>query len=704
MRKMLILTLMMAVTAVAAKGQEAAASKDAVAVKHEAAPARSKDGKKLFGTAAALRLASVSSPRISPDGMRVAYLVSKFEGGPDSGAEKSSEPWKSVTQLWVTPVAGPASTSRQFTRGKKSVGDPRWSPDGKILAFTMDAGDGDDSESQVWFLYADGGEAWQVTKHKSGVNGFEFSPDGKTLLLVATVPQSAEVEKRKKNKDDAIVVEHDLKMMQLWTWDIASGEEKQLTRDNFSVSDPHWSPDGARIVFTTNPTPLQDDGSLQTARVLNVATGKHSIIGKPAFATRSARWSRDGKFIAYLSGEGEEIYHVDLLVVGSEGGEPRKLTGGFELNPGEPVWAPDGKTIYFSTENRESEQVFAVDVATSTVRPLTGKPEVISLTEISANGKTATGTCANPSSRGEVFASDLAFTSITPLTDQNAWLREYSLGETEVVHWKSSADGEEIDGIVTKPVGFDGSRKVPFLLYPHGGPSGVSLLAFNILAQFLAANGYLVLEPNFRGSMGHGEKFARANQNDWGNGDFKDDMSGVQSMVDRGWADPGRMGALGWSYGGYITFWIDTQTDRFKAISPGAGLPDLVSMYAQSDIHRYMRLYFNEKAAWENIQEYWDHSPLKYVGNVKTPTMILHGQADTRVPNPQSEEFFRALVDRHVPVEYVVYPRENHGFHEPQHLVDRMQRYLVFFGKYLDNPPVTEPEEVLDRMRKDLPQ
>jgi dipeptidyl aminopeptidase/acylaminoacyl peptidase len=261
----------------------------------------------------------------------------------------------------------------------------------------------------------------------------------------------------------------------------------------------------------------------------------------------------------------------------------------------------------------------------------------------------------------------------------------------------------EIDGIVTKPVDFDASHKYPFLLNPHGGPTGASLLSFNSTVQVMAANGYLVLEPNFRGSTGRGEKFASANQNDWGNGDYKDDMSGVQAMVDKGWANPERLGAFGWSYGGYMTMWIDTQTDRLKAISPGAGLPNIYSMYSQTDIHRYMRVFYDMKPPWDNFQEYWDHSPMKYINNVKTPTMILHGQADTRVPIAQSEEFYRALYDRHVPVEFVVYPRENHGFVEPRHIQDRMQRYLVFFGKYLNNAQKTEPKDIVERLNKDVP-
>jgi dipeptidyl aminopeptidase/acylaminoacyl peptidase len=688
MRKILIFSVMLSFAAVATQGQTEP----------------SKDGKKLFGAAEAMRIARVSSPRISPDGARVAYLVAEMRMGKDADAsQKDEQPGKFVTQLWVAPTSGLASSARQFTRGEKSVSNAKWSPDGKILAFTMDAGDEKDAKPQVWFLYADGGEAWQVTKHKSGVGGYEFSPDSKTLLLVATVAESADEEKRKKVKDDAIVMDHDLKMEHLWTWDIATGAEKQITQGEFTISDPRWSPDGSHITFTSNPTPLQDDSGLQTAMVLDISTGMQRKLADTADPTHTARWSPDGKWIAYLSSAGDSIYQVNLFVVGADGGKSRKLSGGFDLDAGEPFWSPDGKTTYFSTLNRETEEVFAADVAAGNVRQLTDKPAVIQLTDINAKSGIAVGTWSDPAHPDDVFRSDLSFSSLDTVTNQNPWLADYALGAAEVVRWKSSKDEMEIDGVVTKPVGFEPSNKVPFLLNPHGGPTGASLLSFSATAQVMAANGYMVLQPNFRGSVGRGEKFTRGNQNDWGNGDYKDDMSGVQAMVDRGWADPDRLGAFGWSYGGYMTFWIDTQTDRFKAISPGAGLPDLYAMYSQSDIHRYMRLYFDEKAPWDNFQEYWDHSPMKYVGNVKTPTMILHGQSDTRVPIPQSEEFYRALYERHVPVEYVVYPRENHGFVEPRHQVDRLQRYLVFFGKYLNNPPVTEPKDVVERMQKDLP-
>ena len=659
---------------------------------------RSRDGKRLFTAADAIRISRVSSPRISPDGSRVAYLVAEHT------QPEKDQAAKYVTHVWVVPAAGPASAARQFTRGEKNASNLAWSPDGGMLAFTMEAGDEKDAKPQVWFMYVDGGEPWQVTKHKGGVRGFQFSPDGKMLLLTATAPPSSEDDKRKKEKDDAVVVDHDPKMVHLWTWEVATGEEKQVTKGNFTVSDPRWSPDGRRVLFTSNPTPDEDDTSVHTSWVLELAGGAKREVAKYEGSTGAARWSADGKQIAFLGTPGPFLRKVDLFVVDADGGAVRKLTGGFELTAETPNWSHDGTRIYFSTNDHESVRVFEVDVAAGTVKALTPPDRVTTLAEISANGKTAVGTLADPARPDDVFRSDLAFASPVKITNQNAWLADYALGAVEVVKWKSTKGGLEIDGLVTKPVGWDGTGTVPFLLNPHGGPTGVSTFAFYPAGQVMAANGYMVLQPNFRGSVGRGEAFQSANQNDWGGGDFQDDMSGVQAMVDRGWADPDRLGAFGWSYGGYMTMWIDTQTDRFKAISPGAGLPDLYSMYSQTDIHRYLAIFHGSKTPWENQQEYWDHSPMKYVGNVKTPTMILHGQSDTRVPIPQAEEFYRALHDRHVPVEYVTYPRENHGFVEPRHIEDRLQRYLVFFGKYLNNPPVTEPKSVVERMSRDLPQ
>jgi len=648
--------------------------------KKEAPAPRSKSGKKLFSALDTLRVKGVGGLRLSPDGTRVAYTVSEVQ------MEKDKE-WRTATQVWVVPTAGEAA--RQYTRGEKNASSPAWSPDGKYLAFLTNREK--DNEQQVWMMGVDGGEAWQVTTHKGGVRGFVFSPDGKSLLLLAADQPSKEEEQKKKDKDDTILIDQDIKMTHLWLWDIDKKEAKRLTEGSFTVSDPRFAPDGTRATYVTRPTPKADDGDLSDIWVLTLATGEKRKLVENVGPDDSARWSADGNWIAYTSSErAGGPYQSHLFVIAANGGAPRKLTASFALDAGTPVWAPDGKTIYFSTDTREAVEVFAANVTSGAVRQVTERGGITSVTEVSADGRTVVGTMSGPQRPAEVYAGDPAFRSFKTLTDHNAWLGEYALGDVEVVKWKSR-DATEIEGVLTKPVDFDASKKYPLLLNPHGGPTGASLETFNSTNQALAANGYLVLEPNFRGSSGKGEKFAQANKNTWGKGDYEDCMTGVDAVLARGWTDPERLGAYGWSYGGYMTYWILTQTDRFKAVSPGAGLTNIYSMYSQNDIQRYLRWFYSDVSPWDDQELYWDRSPMKYVKQVKTPTMILHGQGDTRVPIAQAQEFYRALVERGVPVEFVVFPREGHGISEPRHRLDRVRRYLGFFGKYLNNPAVTEP-------------
>ncbi|MFZ1867332.1 MAG: S9 family peptidase [Steroidobacteraceae bacterium] len=660
--------------------------------------ARNADGKLLFGTDAALRVAEVSSPVLSPDKTRVAYLV-------QTTLEPKDKPWKAVTQIWVTSAAGPASAARQYTRGDESATQVRWSPDGNKLGFISSAGTAESAKPQVWFMYANGGSAWLVTTLPGGVQDFAFSPDGKSLLLVAGPKPNPAHLLEIKDHSDAAVVDHDPMLSQLWLWDIASGKAKQLTNGDFTVSDPQWSPNGQEVLFVTRPTPSLEDGSRATEYVLNLQTSHTRLLGPTADYVLDARWSPDGATIAFLATpKGEQIRQqvaAGLYLVPATGGTPRALT--FPLGAGTPVWAPDGQTIYFSTGDHEAVAVFAVNVASGAVRRLSRQAADVRLDHISPDGSFAIGTWSDPTHPAEVFRANLDFTVLHNLTDQNQWLAGYALGNATVLKWKSSADGMEIEGVVTEPVGFDASRKYPFLLSPHGGPTGATTLSFNPTEQILAANGYLVLEPNFRGSSGRGLPFATADENDWGGGDFHDDMSGVDAVIAKGWADPNRMGEFGWSYGGYMSYWIDTHTRRFRAISPGAGLTDLYPFYSQTDIHSYLKIFFKNKDPWDLRAEYWDHSPMKYVEDVTTPTMILEGLDDHRVPIAQQQEFYRALSDRHVPVEFVTYPREHHGFVEPRHIQDRWRRYLVFFGHYLDNEPVTEPAPTLAALRHDLP-
>ncbi len=658
------------------------AQEDKKAARTEAPEPRAKDGKKLLTAMDLMRISGVSAPRISPDGSRVAYTVSEVK------MEKDKE-WKSVSQTWVVPASGNAK-SRQYTRGDKSATTPEWSPDGTMLAFLSDREK--DGERQVWMMMADGGEAWVVTAHKGGVSGFHFSPDGRRLVLTAVDQPSKDEEDRKKVKDDTMVIDHDIKMSHLWLFDLEKKEEKRLTEGNFTVSDPQWSPDGTRITYTTRPTPKADDGSLSDVWILTVANGEKKRLISGAEATDNARWSVDGQWIAYTQNPDPNsgVSATYLYVVSAAGGAPRQLTTKFDLNVGTPVWSRDGRRIYFSTNVLEAVEVYSVDVATGEVKQITRRGGTTGITEISRDGKTIVGTASGPGQPTELYRTSADFAALTPLSNHNSWLKDYALADTEVVRWKSK-DGMEVEGLLTRPVGYQAGSKVPLLLNPHGGPTGASINNFNGTVQVLAANGFAVLQPNFRGSTGKGLAFAQANKNTWGKGDYEDCMTGVDALIASGIADPDRLGAFGWSYGGYMTFWILTQTDRFKAISPGAGLSNIYSMYSQNDIQRYLRWFYSDKSPWDAQELYWDRSPMKYVKNVKTPTMIMHGQVDTRVPIAQAQEFYQALKEQKVPVEFVVYPRENHGFTEPRHQMDRVRRYVKFFAKYLNAPVVTEP-------------
>ncbi len=643
---------------------------------------RAKDGRKLLTAADLMKVAVIAAPRTSPDGTRVAYAVTETK------MEKDKE-WKNLTQVWVIPTAG--GNPRQYTRGDKSASAPEWSPDGSLLAFLSDREK--DGERQVWIIRADGGEAWAVTAHKGGVSGFRFSPDGKQLLLSATDQPAKDEDDRKKVKDDTIVIDHDIKMTHLWLWNIEKKDEKRLTDGNFTVSDPQWSPDGTRITYTTRPTPKADDGSFSEVWILSVAGGQKKKLEERSGSSDTARWSPDGKWIAYTGSpdNGGGVSNTYLYLIPSMGGTPKQLTTKFDLSVGTPVWSRDGGTIYFSTNVREAIEVYSAEVATGSVKQLSRRGGSTGITEISRDGKIV-GTSSSAKQPTELYTANADFTGYKALTDHNSWLRDYALGDTEIVKWKSK-DGTEVEGLLTRPSGYEAGKKVPLLLNPHGGPTGASLDNFYGTAQVLAANGFAVLQPNFRGSTGKGLAFAQANKNTWGKGDYEDCMTGVDALISSGVADPDRLGAFGWSYGGYMTFWILTQTDRFKAVSPGAGLSNIYSMYSQNDIQRYLRWFYSDKSPWDAQELYWDRSPMKYVRNVKTPTMIMHGQVDTRVPIAQAQEFYMALKEMNVPVEFVVYPRENHGFTEPRHQMDRVRRYVKFFAKYLNARVVTEPAD-----------
>ncbi len=635
-----------------------------------------------------LRLNGVSSPALSPDGKWVVYTKRE--------RDMKSEDLKSFTHIWRVSIEG--TQRRQMTRGANSCLSPAWFPDGKKIAFLSSSkktGNTDEeSKNQIFFMPIDGGEAWQVTEHEESIRSFMISPDGTKIVFSSRDPLSKEEKEKQKKKDDEEVVDRDFRMTHLWIYDLNKDEEVRLSEGEFTVSDPQWSPDSTHIAYETRPNPKVNESWNSDIWVIEVSSKKASKLYENPGSDASPRWSSDGKTIAFASDphQGTNTWYKKLYLIPSEGGEPEILLEDFDLDFSSPLWSKDGDKIYWVTGDRTTYNLFSVDVKSGKVTPL--NPPVGSNFQwfLSKDGTTWVWVHSGPHWPGEIYTASLNFKNPKKLSDANPWLREekIKLGKVEVIKWKNS-EGQWIEGILTYPVEYDPQKKYSLILNPHGGPSSALIQSFSSSNQFFAGNGFMVLQPNFRGSSNYGQEFLNANRDYWGIRDYDDCMTGVDFCIDEGLADPDRLVCYGWSYGGYMSYWIVTQTDRFKAVSPGAGLPNLYSMYSTTDIPHYISWFFG--TPWNKEESYEKHSPIRYVKDVSTPVLIMHGAEDQRVPQEQAVEFYQALRDLGKEVTFVRYPREGHGISEPRHHLDRLRRYLFFFADHVGLEAMSEKRE-----------
>ena len=648
----------------------------------EASPGTEARPTRVLSARDTLRINQVGSPVLSPDGAWVVYTVrSRDMDDPDLEA---------VTHLWRVRVDG--TDARQLTRGPRSATAPAWSPDGSIIAFLAARGAEPEAMAQVHFLYADGGEAWRVTEHDEAVRAFSFAPDGSALLLLAQDGLSEAEEERRKEQGDAEVVDGSFQMTHLWLHDLATDETRRLTEGDFTVANPDWSPDSRQVAFETRPNPTANDGWRSDLQVVDVATGAVRLLHDNGGSDTAPRWSPDGGTIAFASNATptSNTLHSKLYLAAPEGDRPtRVLLEDFDRNFTIPIWSANGRQVFWPTGDGTSTGLFRVSVESGAVTSESAPGGRNSQWELSEDGARWVWVHTGPGWPAEIYTAGGGGEPVR-LTDANAWLRDegVALGAVEAVRWTNS-DGETVEGVLTKPVGYEAGVAYPFIVNPHGGPTGASLAAFDPASQFFAGNGYVVLQPNFRGSTNYGQAFISANIDNWGITDYDDVMTGVEHAVATGWADPDRLICYGWSYGGYLSAWIVTQTDRFKAVSPGAALTNLYSMYSTNDIQDYLASFFGGRP-WEETEKYRRHSPMSYAADVTSPVLLMHGGADTRVPPEQSVEFYRALRDLGKDVTFVRFPREGHGIREPLHQADRLRRYAEFFGKHVDNPPVSE--------------
>ena len=640
-----------------------------------------------------LAIKAVGGATLSPDGSQVLYTVRQWV------AEK--ERMEARTHIWSVATNG-STPARQITSGEKGDSQPQWSPDGKFISFVSARGAGEDVKAQVYVMRADGGEAARLTDSRENVSSYSWSPDNTRIAYVTTDARSAAEEANLKKRDDERVFEGDFRYAHAWVIDVTTKTATRISEGtNYTVAGaPSWAPDGKRFVFGAGATPMLRDNR-RDIYLANIDTKQIEKLSTNFGSDTSPRWSPDGQSIAWTS----EPYTGPPLPDGTAPGVTMQSklmlydvaarsvkdvsSPAFDTDAGNPVWTAEGNRVMFVAGKRAYSEAFAYDLTSGRYTQLSSK-RTMQGASISKDGRTIALTMDAPDSASEVYVTDPAFQTFRKLTTTNPQLAEMAQGDTEVVTWKG-ADGMEVEGVLLKPVGFQANRKYPTLVVAHGGPAGAYVNGFRLGGleggQVWANKGWAVFYPNPRGSTNYGEKFLQHNVNDWGGGDFKDIMTGVDALVARGIADPDKLAHIGWSYGGYMTAWVITQTTRFKAAMVGAGLTNMWSMYGTNDIPSVLISYFGGIPNAKTLPLYLDRSAMSHIDKVTTPTLILHGAQDERVPVGQAQELYRGLKDRGKATELVFYPREGHGFTEYYHQKDRMQRIYDWVTKYTLGAP-----------------
>jgi dipeptidyl aminopeptidase/acylaminoacyl peptidase len=636
-------------------------------------------------------LRDVSDPQLSPDGAWVAYSVSAVDTARDADD----------SDIWMTSWDGARSV--RLTRSPAGEHTPRWSPDGRSIAFLSSRDDPQEAD-QLWILDRQGGEAERVTELPGGVSDYAWAPDGRRVALIVSDSDSVGTAKddttrktpkpividRFQFKEDETGYLTD-KREHLYVLDLSTKKAELLLPGQYDEIFPSWSPDGRSIAFVSKRDSDPDRGDNYDVWVVEAKTGAQprqltTFKGSdqdPAWGGRGPAWSPDGRYIAYVQGGPPElIYYAsqNVAIVPTAGGAAKVLTPGLDRQVLSPTWSADGSSVLFLLEDDRVYHLARVAAAGGAVERVVEGRQAVADLSVTRGGRVAVLT-SNPRTPSEIYAVEQG--NLRRLTHQNdAWLGRVRLGAVEEIAARSK-DGTSIHGFMVTPPDYEPGKRYPTVLRIHGGPVWQLFNDFaNFDWQILAAQGYVVVAMNPRGSSGRGEKFTRAIWAAWGHKDTEDVLAGVDYLVGKGVADPERLGIGGWSYGGILTDNVIARDPRFKAATSGAGQGNALAGYGTD---QYVREYEAELGKpWEKTDVWIRNSyPLLHANRIVTPTLFLCGDADFNVPLLNSEQMYQALKSLGRDTQLIIYPGEPHELHKPSNRRDRMQRYLDWYGKYL---------------------